>query len=85
LRQERQEYLLAKRLAKLDSTSDELDALRKQYDQLASAVLQSHLGLIEAAILRRFVSTETSPYEYVSALAGVVAKWNEVLAVECDE
>jgi transcriptional regulator with XRE-family HTH domain len=84
-RQERQEYQLAKRLVQLDSTSDKLDALPKQYDQLATAVLQSHLELIETAILRRFVSTETSPYEYVSALAGLVAKWQKILSVECDE
>jgi hypothetical protein len=85
LKEEREEYLLAKQLATLDATGKNLGELRARYDKLASAVTQSHLELIEAAILRRFMSTETSPYEYVEAVAGLVAKWQKILSVECDE
>jgi hypothetical protein len=47
--------------------------------------LRDHLSLIDKAIWRRFVTTETSLEEYVESLAAVVDKCQEVLDTEDDE
>jgi hypothetical protein len=77
---------VAKEIARLDANDGEkLDALRQRYDQLARAVLRDHMHLVEKAVWRRFVTSEASFPEYISALAVVVDRWQKVLDVEGDE
>jgi hypothetical protein len=87
LRRERQEYQLAKQMARMDANDGEkLLALRQEYDKAARLVQADYLDRIDRALSRRLLSTYGEPDDcfesFVKELGELADKWQKILAVE---
>jgi hypothetical protein len=94
LRQEHREYLLSKQIGDLmlaiprtANQDNELTALRAKYELIADAVLDDHLDLIDAALIRRLLtcggfSKDEATDKYLAGLTELVER---SLAIEADD
>jgi hypothetical protein len=97
LRQEHREYLLSKQIGDLmlaiprtANQDNELTALRAEYELIADAVLDDHLDLIDAALIRRLLtcggfSKDEATEKYLAGPTELVERWTKTLAIEADD